>query len=735
MLTPTPRIALGLQSKLAVAFLLILLPILALAVYDYSDDYQRQQEAVLAGQLRTSQALGAMLDSTFDEAAAVSQAFVVDPIVLTFDPVRIDPYLRQYLPMYPQFDSLNVFDAEGRNVGTAGSIPNAEPRPSIADREHFQRAMATGRPALSGVVIARTTGRPSAAVVVPIKDQAGRPIGLVGIVLDLDALREKLRGVSLGPEQAIYVTDHSGTLAFHTLMPELTWEERDVSSYLPVRQALESGQYTGSQEESPVGGRRLVAAARTPKYEWVAGVSVLESTALEPLRRRSLAEMAAYMGATLLAATLGLAFAFAVTRPLQDITRAIAAFGRGDLGERARVRTGDELETTAEAFNRMAEALQREQSRLQEEQLRLRTILDTAPVGVVVAEAPTGRIAMLNRAGEVILGRPLRADLRVEQWQREYGLFRPNREPYPSEETPLARSLLRGDVVFGEEMVIRRPSLGDVCILTHSAPLRNEAGLIVGAVAAFQDITHIRELERAREEFISVVAHDLRSPITVIAGYAGLLRDLPPDRRGREQYRRAVEGILSSTHRLEKMVGDLLDASRIEARRLTLTREPVDLAKLVREVVDRAAAITSGHPVKLQMRGGRLSVEADPGRLEQVLANLLSNAAKYSYPETEILVEAEPRPGEVMVSVTNQGPGIRPEDREAIFSRFHRAPGAAAGKVPGLGLGLYITRGLVEAHGGRIWVESEEGKTATFRFTLPAKAEGALGPELQTRRV
>ncbi len=122
---------------------------------------------------------------------------------------------------------------------------------------------------------------------------------------------------------------------------------------------------------------------------------------------------------------------------------------------------------------------------------------------------------------------------------------------------------------------------------------------------------------------------------------------------------------------------------------------------------------------KVEVRGDIPHVQADPDQIEQVLTNLLSNAGKYSYPDTEITVEVEPRPREVMISVTNIGPGVLPEDRDKLFTRFHRTRQAQQEKVPGLGLGLYIAKGLVEAHGGRIWVESEPGKYATFRFTLP----------------
>ncbi len=130
-----------------------------------------------------------------------------------------------------------------------------------------------------------------------------------------------------------------------------------------------------------------------------------------------------------------------------------------------------------------------------------------------------------------------------------------------------------------------------------------------------------------------------------------------------------------------------------------------------------------GHTVRLEPPGPLPTVVADPVRVEQVLTNLLSNAGKYSPPRTEIVLEARVGPGEVTLSVTNAGPGIPAHDLPRIFSRSYRTSAARAGRAPGLGLGLYIARGLVEAHGGRIWAESEVGKRTTFSFTLPRARE------------
>jgi signal transduction histidine kinase len=223
------------------------------------------------------------------------------------------------------------------------------------------------------------------------------------------------------------------------------------------------------------------------------------------------------------------------------------------------------------------------------------------------------------------------------------------------------------------------------------------------------------EAGRLREEFISVVAHDLRSPLATIALLAGRLERMASARPAE------AKAVMDSLHErirgLDRIVQDLLDASRIEAKKLVLERQRLDLAKLVAGVVDRAEPVTGEHAVDLEIGEGAADVDADPVRMEQVLVNLLSNAAKYSHPHTNISVKVRPLGSEVRVSVTNSGEGVPADAVPHLFERFHRA--AAHGAVPGVGLGLYVARGLVEAHGGRIWLEPQQGDRTTFCFALP----------------
>jgi signal transduction histidine kinase len=252
-----------------------------------------------------------------------------------------------------------------------------------------------------------------------------------------------------------------------------------------------------------------------------------------------------------------------------------------------------------------------------------------------------------------------------------------------------------------------------------AVPLLDARGRVTGAVFVVEDVTAQKQLERERTEWTSVISHDLRQPVTIILGYAALVHRHLERLGAPDEACHAADHILTAAHNLDRMIGDLLDVSRIESRRLTIQRRRTDVLALVQEVLDRTQPVTAGHPVQLEVREAIPLLEVDPARIEQVLGNLLSNAAKYSEPAAPIGLTLKRRDAEVEVAVCNSGVGIAPDEVPRLFQRFYRTREAQAEGRPGIGLGLYITKGLVEAHGGRIWVESVPGQITTFHITLP----------------
>jgi PAS domain S-box-containing protein len=341
------------------------------------------------------------------------------------------------------------------------------------------------------------------------------------------------------------------------------------------------------------------------------------------------------------------------------------------------------------------------------------SVFEDAPDPVIVAEMP-GRLRWNRAARAMLLPAPLEVDQRG--FELRVDLRFPSGERVTLDRLPLLRAL-RGEVIRGEEYVIHAPDGRAIPVLVSAAPVR--AGEIDGSIAIVRDVTSLKSLEAVRERWTAMVAHDLKQPLGAIIMSAGVVS------RGagaQQAIQDAVGRIQRLTTRLGRLVDDLLDHAQIQAGQLRLDSKPADLCELAREAVERFA-LAEDCEVELDAPAGPIPVLVDPERVEQVLENFLSNAVKYGELDTEIRVLLELHDDHVRTSVTNHGQGLTPEACERAFEPGFRTKEAVESSVKGLGLGLSISRALIQAHGGRIGVESTPGETTTFWFTLPLHVE------------
>lgn len=353
--------------------------------------------------------------------------------------------------------------------------------------------------------------------------------------------------------------------------------------------------------------------------------------------------------------------------------------------------------------------LQRER----EEAFRLLdAVLEQCPVGISIITPREGEPHIrFNRRGQQIFGftaSPTRSAELLPYVRRPDGAD-------VLKDDALGWRVLRGERVEPVELAVHRADGVRVPVLARAEPIVSPRGEVVGGVIVFEDITWEKDVERLRAEWNAVVAHDLRNPLNNIALHAQLLaRGV----RGREALTESVEAVQSATARLNRMVLDLLDLSRAEAGRLKVVPSALCLTEATRKAVERASLAAQGRHFEL-CHDDALTVLADDDRLAQVMDNLLSNAIKYGASECTIRVTVERVGGEASVSVTNEGEPLPREMIHQLFQRFQRGDERRIAGIKGVGLGLYITRELIEAQGGRISAESTpEGRT-TFRFTLP----------------
>jgi PAS domain S-box-containing protein len=352
----------------------------------------------------------------------------------------------------------------------------------------------------------------------------------------------------------------------------------------------------------------------------------------------------------------------------------------------------------------LAQALAREHAESSKNQAVLEGIADGVivfdPAGqAIVANPAIGRI--LGRPSEEILGCDIEALMGYEVDARDQ---------------EMVISLLH-------EEELRRSSLKfewDEKMLSVSfAPVRDVVGTVTGTVAVFRDYTREAEIDRMKSDFVSIVSHELRTPLTSIKGYLDLVLMGAAGPVNKQQVS-FLEIAKDNTERLNDMVADLLDISRIESGKVELDVQVVSVAEIVERVAQslRCEFDDRNLTLTLALSPDLPELFGDPGRISQVLINLLSNAFKYT-PQGGVTVRARVVRNAVQIDVIDTGLGISAGDREKLFTRFFRAEDTAVRQQPGTGLGLNITKSMVEMHGGEIWVESETGVGSTFSFTLP----------------
>ena len=274
--------------------------------------------------------------------------------------------------------------------------------------------------------------------------------------------------------------------------------------------------------------------------------------------------------------------------------------------------------------------------------------------------------------------------------------------------TPHAQLYVEGDLI--------RNGLPPLPIGITYAPMLTEDNKLTNIIATFRDITNFRKADEAKTTFISIVSHELKTPVALIKGYVCTLNrdDVEWDSEFVDESLKIIE---EEADHLNELIENLLDATRLQSGRFAIQKSDISVPKMAHRLIERFATQTDKHTFKVEFPDDFPPVMADDTRIEQVLSNLISNAIKYSK-TGEITISGETRPDTVIICVSDEGAGIAPHDLPFIFDRFYRSPDAAR-KTKGAGLGLYLTKQIIEAHKGRIWIDTERDKGARFCFSLP----------------
>ncbi|NQT31919.1 MAG: PAS domain S-box protein [Deltaproteobacteria bacterium] len=323
----------------------------------------------------------------------------------------------------------------------------------------------------------------------------------------------------------------------------------------------------------------------------------------------------------------------------------------------------------------------------------------------LVKRANRSAVELLGYMGDELVGWPV-ADLYADT---------PNGK---AKAQAIFQRFLAGEEIRDEELEMRRADGGRVWVNLSVRPIRDKEGNVIASRSEIVDITKHKKLDQLKDDFIGLVSHELRSPLTVIMGALNTVLSEGANLSEEETHQLLKDAALES-ETLSHLLGNLLELSRAQAERLILHAEAIDVERVVQEAVEGVKRQSSAHQFVVSAPQKLPPVYADPLRLERILYNLLENAVKYSPQGGEIKVSVRPNKDELVIGVSDRGVGISPADQAKLFTPFQRLEESRLGGTRGVGLGLLVCQRLVEAHGGRIWVESKPGRGSTFFFALP----------------
>ena len=519
----------------------------------------------------------------------------------------------------------------------------------------------------------------------------------MGELSDLDTLAKKL-GVEIETRVTIIALD--GTVLGDSEEDPSVMENH--ANRPEIMDALATGVGESTRYSTTLGQKMMYVAVPIAYQDEILGVArvSLPLTAVESLVRRvTVSIITATAVATLLVILAAWVIARTTTRPIRRLTVASKRIASGELGEKITIEVKDEVGELTHAFNEMSAKIKELVGTISEDRTSLATILDNMTDAVIMIDGE-GNISLANRAAEKLFNVKEAENMPLIEVARDHEV---------DELLKLCLRTAKMQAVQYESSISKRYLQAIAIPIVHS-----------GVLLLFQDLTDLRNLQTMRRELIGNISHEFRTPLAGIKAMVETLGGGAID--DKEAARDFLARIDSEVSRLTQLVAELTELSRIEIGKAELKKEPVDLNQLVEEVIHQLSPQAERQKLSiLQDFASDLPfIHADKDRIRQVMANLVHNAIKFTPAGGRITITTQVLEGSVLVDIADTGIGIPKEDLPRVFERFYKGDKARAGE--GTGMGLAIAKHVIEAHGGSIWVRSEEGKGSTFSFSLPFQA-------------
>ena len=758
----SPFYSQSLRGYLFRLLLCILIPVLLVQAGIYAVWFSTRQGAERQANAEMAHVIGELFQGFLHDLER--QALTVGTAIVELGPdtrADITHVLEASKRQYPSIDTFNWIDPRGKVI--ASTDPRAVGM-DLSDRDHIQRILGGQVVYLSPLLQARVDDQPTFYIARGIRNAQGRLLGIVVAGVNPQQLGQITLTITRPAGGSFLIIDQDGTVVYDSALAAPSWPQRTwVRQYAEWQRAVHGNAVVGTFNWRQDGGKRIAAllplggGTAGAHDGWVVSASRPIAVTIRPVVVTLLGSFLILVVTALASLAVALAMARRITVPIHQLHAQARAFGGGE--QHASVPELGPLETQelAHAFNEMVQTIgaqreeltaqneelqsqqeelmaQNEELQMQQEELTaqseelftrneelvhltrnlererafLSAAFDVLPMPLTFL-APDSTVLQRNPAA-----RAFHAQLPFTEPPDASVLDPHTHTPVPYEQWPQNRAL-RGEVVTFFEQLFVAPGRHEIPSLVHAAPVRI-GDEVIAAVVALQDITPLKEADRAKDEFLAVLSHELQTPLTSILGWS----EMALNHADIDFLHQSMEVVHRNAHRQKRLVSDLLDISRIIHGKLAIHPEPTELWTLAAQQAESVQHLAGDRGITLALDppGESLIARVDPARIGQALANLLNNALKFTADGGTVTVSARREDTTARISVTDTGNGIPAEYLAEMFTPFRQLRRDET--TGGLGLGLALVKGIVELQAGRVSAASPGlGHGSTFTIELP----------------
>ncbi len=724
---------LSIRSKLILSFLIILVLATALVgiTFTLNDQFIRAQQISILD-TKAQSATKSLLDYTLtikQQQQKIANAYTSQGGQNIEAAIKESQEVLTESPSTSSVVILNPQSRELAEITSKGITPNNQLGVGLPS-ENFNQALSTNV-AISKAFFGPNSVSPQIVIYTPVLNPAGNVLAVIKSRIELNLLPEVLSSLDLGQQGIAYVIDDEGSIISHPHASRI--DSQTVLSRPVIDKLLHAGYasltpndhyYTNEDGVEAIASSNIIT-----ELGWILVVEQPTNVVFSPLTTTRTLLLGSLAIAVVLIIILTLIMSNSLARPIRFLTNRAKRLEKGDFSPHPEIRTGDELEALSNSFDAMAIQLNQRQRSLTQankaltiERDQQQTLLQSLTDGVVAVDAAS-TIILFNKAAEKItgvtaesmIGRNINAAIQLYSHDRLIPL-----EQY-AVQSPRNKKKMKDDGL------VINTDRGALYLSMSVDPITLGQGEKRGWIITFSDMTKEREFETMKLDFVSMAAHELRTPLTAMRGYLSLLSDEAGKKLSQDELRYLDRSFISA-NQLSSLVENLLNLSRVERGALKLSINPIDLTTIIMSVMENLNSIAKQKNIDLAYNPLKqpVIVMADQFRIAEVVTNLVGNAINYTAAGGRVDIQFAINKSTVTVSVIDNGQGIPASAISHLFTKFYRVQSTLAMGSKGTGLGLYISKAIIDAHRGKIWVESVEGKGSTFSFTLqlaPKKAK------------